>query len=386
MGLFDAIKEKLSNEFVDIIEWAHPEPSSIVWKFPRYQDEIKVGAKLIVREGQAAVFLNEGQLADVFMPGTHTLETQNMPLLSTLKGWKYGFNSPFKADVFFVATKQFVDQKWGTKNPIMVRDAEFGPVRLRAFGSFAFKIGHPSNFIKNIAGAGAQFEVEDIHEQLRNLAITHGMDAIAESKIPVLDMAANQVELSKYITAQVQPEFAEIGLELTKFLVENISLPPEVEAMLDKRSSMGIIGDLNKFTQFQAANAIQDAAQNPNSGGMGAAGLSAGMGMAMMQNAQGLFGQSQVQSQQAPAQAPVSSAPVPPPLPGSVAEFFVAINGAQSGPFTQAQLQELILSKQLTPITLVWKQGMATWVAATDVPQIQALFALVPPPLPPTLG
>src|ERR1043165_6593739 len=190
MGLFD----KLKGEFVDIIEWTDSSNDTMVWRFPRYQNEIKMGAKLTVRESQVAVFVNEGQMADEYKPGRYKLETQNLPILTTLKGWKYGFNSPFKAEVYFVNTKNFTDQKWGTKNPIMLRDAEFGPIRLRAFGSFALKITDAAKFIKEIAGTQAHFTTEEVVEQLRNLIVTRFTDAIGESKIPALDLAANYDE------------------------------------------------------------------------------------------------------------------------------------------------------------------------------------------------
>ncbi len=237
MGLFD----KLKNELIDIVEWTDDSVNTMVWRFPRYQNEIKMGARLTVRESQVAVFVNEGKIADVYSPGLYTLSTQNMPILTTIMGWKYGFNSPFKAEVYFVNTKQFLDQKWGTKNPIMLRDAEFGPIRLRAFGNYAIRINDAGKFIKEIAGTQSHFTTEEVTEQLRNLIITRFTDAIAESKIPALDLAANYDELSKFISGKINPEFNELGVEITKFLVENISLPPEVEAALDKRSSMGIL-------------------------------------------------------------------------------------------------------------------------------------------------
>jgi len=369
MGLFN----KLKSEFIDIIEWTDASTDTIVYKFPRYQNEIKMNAKLTVRESQVAVFLNEGTIADVFLPGMYTLETQNMPILSTLKGWKYGFNSPFKADVFFVNTKQFTNQKWGTKNPVMLRDPEFGPIRLRAFGSFAFRVKDAGIFLKEVAGTNPDFLVDEINEQLRNIAITRGMDAVAESKIPVLDLTSNYDELSKLVTDKVRPEYNELGLELTKFLVENISLPPEVEAALDKRSSMGIIGNLGAYTQFQAANSMEAAASNPNGGMMGA-GLGAGMGMGMMNQMGNAFQQNTFNSQTGTNQQ------MPPPPPMS--QYFIAVNGQQTGPFTIQQLQGMIASGQFNTSSQVWKQGMPAWGAATTVPELQALFGSMPPPPP----
>jgi len=367
MGLFDTLR----NEFIDIIEWTDDASDIILWKFPRYENEIKMNAKLTVRESQVAIFLNEGVIADVFPAGMYTLNTQNMPILATLKGWKYGFDSPFKADVFFVNTKQFTNQKWGTKNPIMLRDAEFGPVRLRAFGSFAFRVNDAAKFFKEVSGTNSEFTVEGINEQLRNLAITRGMDAIAESKIPVLDLASNYDEVSQLITDKIKAEFNELGLELTKFLIENISLPPEVEQALDKRSSMGIIGNLGAYSQFQAANAMETAAANPNGGLMGA-GLAAGMGVGMMNQMGNVFQPQQVN--------PNAGSATPPPLP-SAPVYFVAVNGAQTGPFALPQLQAMAQSGQLTRTSLVWTQGMSGWLAAETQTELAVIFATMPPPL-----
>ncbi|MFZ6009687.1 MAG: SPFH domain-containing protein [Bacteroidota bacterium] len=366
MGLWD----KLKAELIDIIEWTDDSSNTMVWRFPRYQNEIKYGAKLTVRESQAAVFVNEGQIADVYKPGLYTLTTQNMPILTTLKGWKYGFDSPFKAEVYFVNTKNFTDQKWGTKNPIMMRDAEFGPIRLRAFGTYALRVADPGKFIKEIAGTQAHFTTEEVTEQLRNLIVTRFTDTVGESKIPILDLAANYDELSKFISGKINPEFGEYGLEVTKLLVENISLPTEVEQMLDKRSSMGILGNLNQYTQFQTANAIEAAAKNP--GGGANEGLGLGMGFGMAQQMSQMLNQQSQQSQQGP-----------PPIPGGNVQYFIAVNGQQQGPYTLQTLQAMVQQGTLTRDTLVWKQGMANWAKAADTAELNSIFDAVPPPLPP---
>lgn len=371
MGLFD----KLRNEFIDIIEWVDNTGDTIVWKFPRYHNEIKMNAKLTVRESQVAVFMNEGKIADIFQPGMYTLTTQNMPVMTTLRGWKYGFNSPFKADVFFVSTRQFTNQKWGTKNPVMLRDQEFGPVRLRAFGSYAFRVYDAGRFIKEIAATNPEFSVEDINEQLRNIAVSRGMEAVAEAKIPVLDLAANYDEVSKIITAKIAPEFDELGLTLTKFLVENISLPAEVEEVLDKRSGMGIVGNLGAYAQFQAANAMEKSAENPAGGGLAGAGLGLGMGASMMNQMGGVFQQNQFNPNQP------QGGGTPPPLPDTV-QYFVAVDGKQAGPFAMDQLAQMVTAQSLNRQTMVWKTGMANWAAADTVPELAALFSNVPPPLP----
>ena len=285
MGIFD----KLKNELIDIIEWLDDSRDTMVWRFPRSDNEIKYGAKLIVREGQAAAFVNEGALADVFMqPGTYTLQTQNMPILSKLKGWKYGFESPFKAEVYFVSMRTFTDRKWGTKNPIMLRDPEFGPTRLRAFGSFAIKACDVAVLLRNLVSTDSRFTIDDIGEQLRDLLVARFADVLGESKIAALDLAANQDDLGKLMLTRLQPDFDTFGLKLVNLVVENISLPPEVEAAMDTRTKMGVIGDLSRYTQFQAANAIEDAAKNP--GGIAGAGVGLAAGYAMAGQMAGAMG------------------------------------------------------------------------------------------------
>ncbi len=370
MGIFN----KMKNEFIDIIEWLDDSNNTIVHRFERYQNEIKMNAKLTVRESQVAVFINEGQIADVFKPGMYTLKTENMPILATLKGWKYGFNSPFKAEVYFVNTKKFTDLKWGTPNPIMLRDPEFGPIRIRAFGAYEFRIKDAGEFIKGIAGTDGDFTTEEITDQLRNIIITRFTDAIGEAKIPILDMAANYNEVSDFVAKKIIPEFEGYGINMTKFLISNISLPPNVEEALDKRSSMGIIGDLGKYQQFQTAEAMEAAANNPSGGGA-SEGMGLGMGMAMASQMMGSMNQPQQQQQQQQQGA------TPPPPP--IVQFHVSVNGQQQGPFDINTLQQMVNNKQLTKETLVWKQGFANWTAAGQVPELANLFAAVPPPPPP---
>lgn len=378
MGLFD----KLKGEFIDIIEWTDSSNDTMVWRFPRYQNEIKNGAKLTVRESQVAVFVNEGQIADAFTPGMYELTTQNLPILSTLKGWKYGFNSPFKAEVYFVSMRQFTNLKWGTKNPIMVRDAEFGPLRIRAFGSYAMRVKDAKLFLKEIAGTDHEFTTEEINEQLRNIVVTRFSDAVASSKIPVLDMAANYDEFSKIIHEKINPEFNEIGIDLTKMLIENISLPEEVEKVLDKRTSMGIVGNLGAYTQFQAANAMEQAAQNPN-GGLAGAGVGMGMGWAMGNQMGNMFQNNQFNPQT--GQMGNAGAPgTPPPLP-VMEQYYVAVNGQQSGPFPLATFVQMIQAGQLRADSMVWKNGMAAWATANQLPELAGYFNAPPPPPPPAI-
>jgi len=270
MGILDAIR----NQFIEVIEWLDDSGNTLVYRFPVHGQEIKNGAKLTVRESQAAVFVYQGQIADVFGPGLHTIDGGNTPILSKLGAWMHGFNSPFKSEVYFVNTKQFTDLKWGTSNPVMMRDTDFGMVRLRAFGIYSIRVSDPQAFIKEIAGTNAHFQTEDIEGQLKRSLVSGFSDALAESKIAALDLASNYDELGRFIRTKLTDDFKGFGLDLTKFVIENISLPPEVEAAMDKRTSMGVIGDVGRYAQFQAADAMRDAAQNTGGG----AGLGAGMG------------------------------------------------------------------------------------------------------------
>src|SRR5262245_50658014 len=217
-----SLLDKLRGEFIDIIEWTEPAQNEILaYRFPRYNNEIKMGAKLTVREGQTACFVNEGQLADVYKPGMYTLETQNMPILSTIKGWKYGFNSPFKAEVYFISMRQWTDQKWGTQNPVMMRDPEFGPVRLRAFGTYTFHVSDAATFLRQLVATDPSFETFEISNQLRNTIVSRFVDALGQSKMPILDLAGNYERMASVALERIRPELAAMGLALKAFYVEN---------------------------------------------------------------------------------------------------------------------------------------------------------------------
>jgi membrane protease subunit (stomatin/prohibitin family) len=365
MGLMD----KLRGELIDIIEWTQPSDSDVLaYRFPRYDNEIKMGAKLTVREGQAAAFVNEGQLADVYGPGMYTLETQNMPILSTLKGWKYGFSSPFKAEVYFISTKRWTDQKWGTQNPIMLRDPEFGPVRIRAFGTYAVQVIDPATFLRQLVATDPSFETYEITGQLRNTIVARFTDAIGRAKLAALDMAGNYDKIAKVAMEGIVPDLAQMGLSLPSFYIENISLPPEVEQALDTRTKMGVLGDLNQFTKYQAATAIPEAAANP--GGVGGIGAQLAAGLAVGGQMASALGSG------------IASQAAPPPLPAT-ATFYAAIGGKQAGPFDMAALKTLVQEGKVTRDSLVWKQGMANWAAASTLPELAGVFAAAPPPLPP---
>ncbi|MBF0389071.1 MAG: SPFH domain-containing protein [Desulfamplus sp.] len=397
-----ALWEKAKAEFIDIIEWTDDSANTMVYRFPRYENEIKYSAKLIVRQSQAAVFVNKGQIADVFPSGYYTLDTDNLPILSTLAGWKYGFHSPFKAEVYFVNLKNFTNLKWGTKNPVILRDPEFGPVRLRAFGTYVVKISEPARFIREIVGTDGHFTLEKVTDQLRNLIITRFCDLLGDKNIPVLDLTASYDELSRVLTKIIAPEFLEYGLDVTKLLVENISFPTEVEEALDKRSSMGIIGNLDNYFKFQSANAMELAAKNP--GGDASAGVGMGMGFAMAnQMAEAMRNQQRdnqydSSAQQNPTSASnrnnsnIQSTPpplptMPPPLPETepTVEYYVAMQGRKLGPIEINIILRNIKKEKILPDTLIWRQGLDGWQRADTIEELKSALKSVPPPLPDNL-
>ncbi|MEN9408986.1 MAG: hypothetical protein RL216_960 [Pseudomonadota bacterium] len=360
----------LKGEFIDVIDWTDDTRDTMVWRFERHGNAIKYGAKLTVREGQAAVFIHEGQLADTFTPGLYMLETNNMPVMTTLQHWDHGFNSPFKAEVYFLSTTRFNDQKWGTKNPIMCRDPEFGPVRIRAFGTYSMRVSDPAKFMQEIVGTDGEFTADEISFQIRNIIMQEFSRVIAGSGIPVLDMAANTADLGKLVTTAIAPLVANYGLTLPEFYIENISLPEEVEKALDKRTSVGIAGDLNKYMQFSAAEAMG----KPGSAGDAmTAGIGAAMGMAMAQN-MGPWG--------AAGGAAAAPPPPPPPPPPTARQWHIAENGATKGPLAETDLPAMVAAGTLTRATQVWSAGMDGWKPAADT-DLARLFAQVPPPPPP---
>ncbi|HEX8328880.1 MAG TPA: SPFH domain-containing protein [Hymenobacter sp.] len=273
MGLFDFIR----NELIEIIDWVDNSTDTIIWKFPDVENNIKIGAQLTVRESQVAILMDQGRIADVFGPGLHPLTTANMPVLTTLRGWKYGFDSPFKVDVYFVSTKQFTNLKWGTPNPVMLRDAEFKQVRVRAFGTFALRVTEAPKFLTEFAGTSSLVRIADVEGQLRSAIVNKFSDSLAEANVSVLDLARNYQELGERLRPLLQEDFGAYGLELTRFYLENASLPAEVEAFLDKTTQMNMAGDMARFQQFQAGLAVEKAAEQEGGVG-GAAVLLGGLG------------------------------------------------------------------------------------------------------------
>jgi len=370
VGLF----EKLRNEFIDIIEWLDSSNDTIAYRFERYNNEIKMGAQLIVRPGQKAVFVNEGQVADAFEPGRYELVTQNLPILSTLKGWKYGFNSPFKAEVYFFNTKLFTDLKWGTPNPITIRDPELGPVRIRAHGSYNIRVNEPVQLLEQFVSTDGLFQVDEISDHIRNLVLTGFASWIGQAGTGVFDFAANYGDFGDRIQASIQPNMQSYGIELVKILIRDITLPPEVEQAIDRRSAMGMLGNMQQYAQYQAANAIETSAANPSRSGSSP--LDLGVGLAMGQQVANAFQTNPTQSN--PAQS--AQSPGTPPPPPTQTQWYLSRDGQNFGPFPVDQLSQ----NGLTPSTYVWRNGMSGWLAASQVPELTFLFNSPPPPVPPT--
>lgn len=305
MGLTDFFKK----QFIDVIHWTEPEDGILAYRYPMQDMEIQNGAQLTVRESQTALFVNEGRAADAFGPGRYTLNTSTLPILTNLQNWDKAFESPFKSDVYFFSTRQQINQKWGTQQPITIRDKDFGAIRLRAFGIYSFHVNDVRTFHQKVSGTRDMYRSAELEGQLRNTIIARMADAFAESGIPFLDMAANQTEMAQRIADFLKPSFAEFGLTLDTFLVESLSMPEELQKILDQRISMNIVGDMGKYTQFQVAQSIPIAAANEGGiAGIGA-GLGAGMGIAQ-QMAAGMAGAMQQQAPAANPVAPVAAATV----------------------------------------------------------------------------
>ena len=281
-----SLRDFLSKQFIDVIDWVEPEDGILAYRYPMQDREIQNGGKLTVRDSQFAVFVNEGKVADAFGPGLYTLNTQTLPILTYLKNWDKAFKSPFKSDIYFFSARTQTDQHWGTPNPITIRDKEFGAIRLRGFGIYSYHMTDAKTFYNKISGTRDLYHVADLEGQLRNTIVAKMTDAFATSQVPFLDMAANQGALAEKIGEQLKPAFAEYGLSLDTFNVENLSLPEELQKVLDQRISMNVIGDMGKFTQYEVAQSIPIAAANEGGGGVGVgAGLGAGMaiGQTMME-------------------------------------------------------------------------------------------------------
>jgi membrane protease subunit (stomatin/prohibitin family) len=357
MGLFDRIK----GQFLDVIEWLDDSRDTIVWRFPVENNSIQDGGKLVVREGQAAIFVQEGKLSDVFGPGTYELSTRLKAIWGFFESIKYSFNDPYKGDVYFINTRRFIDQKWGTPNPFTMRDPDFGLVRVRAFGNFTYKVTDPAMFLREIVGTDGNFTTSEINGQLKSKLIAGFISSVKESGIGVVDLCGSYMDLGEKLTDDICPIFQErYGMALTDVNISNISPPPEVEEAIDKRSSMGALGNMNTYTQYQAANAIEAAAKNPGGGGAGAAMMNAGMGLAM----------GNVMTTQ------MAQSATPPPAPTSNTYHYNGDGG--QGQFSTSQVAEKIRANP-SGTHNVWQQGWAGWKSWSEVSE---LAGIVPPPAP----
>lgn len=332
MGLLDYLKTQL----LEIIQWQDDSRDVISWRFPDEDKEIKRGAQLIVRESQVAQFIYLGQFGDTFSPGKHTLVTENIPILSTIKGWKYGLESPFKADVYFVNTRVFTGNKWGTANPIMLRDPDFGIVRLRAFGTYDFRVVDVRTFLREVAGTDDNFRIEEFADTMRSRIVSLFTDALASAKLPCLDVAARYSELGEALLPLINSAItAKYGLEVPSLIVENVSLPPEVEQAIDKRSSMAAIGNLNDYVKLQMAEAMGKGDGGGSTAGT-AAQLAAGLAM----------GQQMMQSLATPP--PLSQAAAPAPAPASsLPELLAPAEVARALGVTEADVMASLTSGDL---------------------------------------
>ena len=303
----------IRKQFIDVIQWESPDENLLVWRYPIADQEIQNGASLTVREAQMAMFVDEGKTADVFDAGRYTLNTQTLPVLTNLKNWDKFFQSPFKSDVYFFNTKQQLARRWGTTQPVTVRDSDFGIVQLRSFGMYSYRISDPEAFFKEVSGVVESYNGEQLEQQLRNIAMTQLAAAFGSSGIPFLDMAANQALLSQKMNELLIPEFARLGLKLENFTVESVTLPEAIQKALDKKMSMGILGDLGRYAQYQTAEAIPMAAQNEGGlAGIGAGlGVGAGIGQAMAGAMAGMM---------QPQATPQAAAPTPPPAAPAATE------------------------------------------------------------------
>ncbi len=372
MGLIN----KLRNELVDIIEYLDDSRTTLAWRFPRYQNEIKNGAQLIVREGQRAVFVYRGALADQFEPGHYELTSENLPLLSTLQGWKYGFDSPFRSEVYFINTK-ITEVRWGTPAPVVIRDPDFEMVEVRANGLCQVRVDDTAIFLREVIGTDSLVSAEEITELLRQVIVSAFGDMVVETGLGIMDLQGKKREVSEklrdYVAERVDDEF---GLAIPAIDM-NLTLPEEIRDAItrgtakgrEERSFLNQVDDLDRYTQAKAADAMIAAANNPGGGGAMGEMMGMGMGMAMANQMAQTFNQ--------PQQA---AGAAPPPLP-TQATYHVALNGQQAGPFTIEQMQAGLANGQMQPTDMVWTAGMTAWAPANSVPALAPLFA-VPPPLP----
>ncbi len=356
MGIFDIFH----GEFVDVIDWTQTDSDTMVYRFPRYRNEIKYGAKLTVREGQTAILVNEGKIADVFPAGIYELKTANLPILSTLQNWQSGFESPFKAEVYFFNTTQFLDQKWGTKQAITLADEKFGIVRLRAFGTYTLGIRDPKTLLKKIVGTDGNFEINEINQQLTNSIISYFPTVLSTSGIGLLQLPAHYQQLANLLSEKVQVEFNDYGLQLGRLYIENISLPKAVQKTIDEQTGMNIVGNnINDYAKYQTAKGMA----NGDGGNVASAGAGMGMGIAMGRE----MGKEMSQS--------MTTTDSPPELP----VYYLMLSGDRKGPLSLNQVLHYLQTGEADADTLIWRKGMPQWITVGQCGEIDT--SSFPPPI-----
>jgi len=378
MGICDTVKQHAGAQFLDVIQWLDDTRNTLVYRFPIFNQAIQSGAKLVVREGQAAVFVAEGKFSECFGPGSYDLSTNTKSILSFFESIKYALNYPYKGDIYFVSTRKFTDQKWGTPQPLAVRDPDFGSIQIRAFGTFCYKISDPPTFLREVVGTDGLFTTDEINGQLKRKVLSVFASLLKDAKIPFDMLVGAGLELSDAVKENLTPRFLEdYGISVTDFTVDGVTLPPEVQKYYEKRQGMAMLGNLDAYAKLQAADAIPDAAKNP---GIGGAGMGLGVGLAMGQQVVGTMMQSQGVSTFAPHTG-LPSAPPPMPPPPPMATMF-----HYAGPSGQAQLGARDIAQKVAENRQaahnVWAAGWPGWKAWTDVPEIVALVPPLPPPPP----
>lgn len=377
MGLWDMLKQHAGAQLLEVIDWTDDSKDTLVYRYPTFNQAITDNSKLVVREGQAGVFVAEGRLSDVFGPGTYKLDTKNAPVMRFFQSIVYKLEEPYKGDIYFVSTRQFTENGWGTATPIMLRDAEFGPTRIRAYGVFSYRITDPATFLRQLVGTEGLFTTDEINGQLKKKLVGSFAQVIGKSQLAVLDLASSYQDLGDKLRDDLNPSFAEsYGITLTDFTIQSISLPEEVEKALDTRTKMGVLGNLDSYTKLKAADAIDTAARNPGMGGLGAS-LGVGFGVGNQVGAQ------VAQAMQTPGQFDpnqgMRGGAAPPPLPGAGEQWHY------NGPSGQATLSaaDVVARISAAPSAnhLLWKAGFSAWKGWREVPEIAGQVSSGPPPL-----
>jgi membrane protease subunit (stomatin/prohibitin family) len=377
MGLWDKLKQHAGAQFLEVIDWMDDSKDTLVFRYPTFNQAITDNSKLVVREGQASVFVAEGRLSEVFGPGTYKLDTKNAPVMRFFQSIVYKLEEPYKGDIYFVNTRQFTDNGWGTATPIMLRDAEFGPVRIRAYGVFSYRITDPATFLRQLVGTDGLFTTDEINGQLKKKLVGSLAQVVGQARIAVLDLAGSYQDLGDRLRDQLNPTFAEsYGITLTDFTIQSISLPEEVEKALDTRTKMGVLGNLDAYTKLKAADAIEHAAKNPGMGGM-AASMGVGFGVGNQVGAQIARSQGAAFDPQTGMQggAPIT----PPPLPQAEVWHYHGPSGQH-----QLPLSELVsrVGADRSANHMVWKPGFPAWKSWREVPEIAGQLPAAPPPMP----